>query len=167
MTSPSTFYGLIPLTRGQHAKVDAEDWARIALFQWQTRGEPNRWYAMRTDRSCGRDRNMKMHRLVLGVDQYDQSFHIDHINGDRLDNRSGNLRVVLPSQNAMNLKLRYNSTTGYKGVSFRKDMGVWQARITVANRTMSLGMFETAELAYAAYCEAALKYHGEFAREAV
>ena len=57
-----------------------------------------------------------------------------------------------------------NNTSGYKGVSFHKDTGMYRARIMVRGVSIHLGAFRRPELAHAAYCEAAKKHFGEFAR---
>jgi hypothetical protein len=89
---------------------------------------------------------------------------LDHINGQRDDNRFENLRVASLSENMRNRKTNYTSTTGLKGVQPRKS-GRWAARIMVdGGRRIHIGTFDTAEEAHAAYCVAAERHHGEFAR---
>jgi len=88
---------------------------------------------------------------------------IDHINRDPLDNRLANLRVATRSENNANTGLRRNNTSGFKGVSFHKKAGRWQARMTVNGRGRSLGLYATPEAAHAAYAAAAQTVHGEFA----
>ncbi len=89
---------------------------------------------------------------------------LDHINGDRDDNRICNLRVATKTQNLRNTCKKKTNTSGYKGVSHRRNK--WRAYITVDWKTKHLGVFNTPEEAHAAYCVAAHKYHGEFARVA-
>lgn len=86
---------------------------------------------------------------------------IDHINGNRADNRLSNLREATPGQNAHNAKARSTNKSGLKGVSLHR--GRWHARIVVDYKMIILGYFPTKEAAHAAYCVAAKKYHGEFA----
>jgi hypothetical protein len=93
---------------------------------------------------------------------------IDHINGDRQDNRIANLRLADFSQNGANARLHAHNTSGYKGVAkvVRKGKwtGRWQASITVRNKQRSLGThFRTPEAAHEAYLKAAREHHGEFA----
>lgn len=88
----------------------------------------------------------------------------DHINGNTLDNRRSNLRVVTRTQNNQNVTIRKHNKSGYKGVSLEKKTGRWVAVIQANNKRIHLGTFDTPEEAYAAYCEAAKKYHGKFAR---
>jgi len=66
-------------------------------------------------------------------------FHIDHINGDRTDNRIENLRDVAPSENQKNMKLNARNTSGYVGVSFNKNTGKWVSR---GHKKKYLGQFD-------------------------
>lgn len=74
-----------------------------------------------------------------------------------------NLRIATSSQNKMNRYLQSNSSSGYKGVSQRKDTGRHRAYIKLNGVQESLGCFDTAEEAYRVYCEAAIRTFGEFA----
>jgi HNH endonuclease/AP2 domain len=90
---------------------------------------------------------------------------IDHVNGDRADNRIANLRLATRSQNHMN-RMMCRNKIGLKGVSLHKKTGLWRARIFVGGHEISLGYWETPEQAKAAYDEAAQKYFGHFWRAA-
>ncbi len=84
---------------------------------------------------------------------------LDHVNGERDDNRIANLRPATRAQNCQNRKINRSNTSGFKGVSYCSQTGRWRAQI---NRR-HLGRFDTAELAHVAYCAAAKKLFGEFA----
>lgn len=85
------------------------------------------------------------------------SKHVDHINGDRLDNRLSNLRDVSNSRNTHNTtKLRKTNKLGLRGVSQQRNR--YLSRISVDNRVINLGSYSTAEDAYAARLEAEKKY---------
>lgn len=71
---------------------------------------------------------------------------IDHINGDRLDNRKSNLRAVSRSENNMNSDKVW-SASGYKGVGLHKQSGLWYSRLKVGGKVLSLGYHKTPELA--------------------
>lgn len=149
-------YKTITISDGSIAKVDTEDYERIASYHWHKDGagyaRTNLW-----------NKNMKprMHRLVLeGVST---KLHIDHINGDRLDNRKSNLRICTCSQNVMNRGPQANNSSGFKGVIFDKSRNKWRAEICVDKKRIYLGRYETAEKAAEAYNFAAIKYHGEYA----
>lgn len=89
---------------------------------------------------------------------------IDHINGDRSDNRLKNLRQASRSENNCNSGLRVDNTSGYRGVSFNKGYGKWEARIYADKKQHRLGYFDKPEDAHEAYRAASKKYHGEFSR---
>lgn len=91
---------------------------------------------------------------------------IDHIDGDRKNNRIANLRVATSSQNKANTSLRITNTSGFKGVRWHRQRRRWEARITVSGREISLGLFDEREAAHAAYLAAAHSYFGSFARAA-
>lgn len=88
---------------------------------------------------------------------------LDHINNIRDDNRISNLREVNVQQNSMNRSPNKKGASKYKGVTWHGRTNTWRARISLNNKRISLGLFKTEEDAYAAYKEAALQYHGEFA----
>lgn len=89
---------------------------------------------------------------------------IDHIDGDRLNNRIGNLREATNSENNRNRGIGESNTSGFKGATWVSRRKAFQAQIYVDRRNIFLGYHATAEAAHAAYCEAAKKLHGEFAR---
>ncbi len=89
---------------------------------------------------------------------------IDHINGNRIDNRIFNLRIVTRSENAINKKnLQSNNTTGFKGVWKRKNVDTWCAEICKDLKRMKLGSFESPEEAYLMYLMAAQIFHRKYA----
>jgi hypothetical protein len=94
------------------------------------------------------------------------SEEIDHINGDGLDNRFANLRVASRSQQTMNTRAHRDSASGLKGAYWDKRTSTWLAQIKHEGKQHYLGKYQTAEEAHAAYCEAARRLHGEFARTA-
>lgn len=89
---------------------------------------------------------------------------IDHRDGNPLNNCIDNLRAASGSQNQANRGRNKNNTSGYKGVYWDRSSGRWAANIWKNRRKIWLGCHDTAELAHAAYCRAALEHHGEFAR---
>lgn len=85
---------------------------------------------------------------------------IDHIDGDRLNNRINNLREATLTQNNQNGRVRKNNKLGVKGViSFR---GKFKANINQGSKQFFLGTYDTLQEAHAAYCEAAKVLHGKF-----
>jgi hypothetical protein len=86
---------------------------------------------------------------------------IDHINGDRVDNRLENLREATASQNAKNVG---STRAGFLGVSIVPSTGKWAASISHHGKHIHCGCFEDAESAAKARDAKAIAFRGEFAR---
>jgi hypothetical protein len=153
----------IPLTRGQVALVDAEDYERLNAFKWcATRNRVTaKWYAIRGVLVAGKSTTIKMHREILLAPTTAQ---IDHQNGNGLDNRRENLRIATNAQNLFNRGPQRNNSSGFKGVCFHKQAQKWKAEIAFRGQRKHLGLFTTPEDAHAAYIAAATQLHGEFAK---
>ncbi len=89
---------------------------------------------------------------------------IDHKDTCRSNNIWTNLREATHQQNKQNAPIRRDNKSGFKGVCWLRPHKKWRARIKANGREIHLGYFNTREAAHAAYCEAAPKHHGEFAR---
>lgn len=100
--------------------------------------------------------------LCAGHDPGD--FLIDHKDSDHLNDRFDNLRLCTHLQNMANKKTPVNNKSGYKGVHYSKKERKYCAHIKVNSKAIRIGAFDDPESAYVAYCEAARKYFGEFAR---
>ena len=85
--------------------------------------------------------------------------YVDHINGDRSDNRIENLRVATVQQNAFNRASHKGSSSKYKGVSWYKRDKQWQASCCIDNKRIYIGKFATEEEAAKAYDKAVTKHH--------
>lgn len=107
----------------------------------------------------------KAHRIAfaLGHNTVDIPDILDHINGDKKDNRLVNLRAATVQQNNYNQRKQKNTTSKYKGVSWHPRHQKWQARIRINGKQKHLGYYTSEEEAYAAYCKVAVELHGEFA----
>ena len=90
-------------------------------------------------------------------------FEIDHEDLDPSNNRWNNLRLATSSQNQAHRPLQQNNTTGYKGVCYIRKKNKFVANIKWRRRQYYLGLYPTAEDAYAAYCKKAKQLHEEFA----
>lgn len=105
-----------------------------------------------------------LHRFLVGASK---GSHVDHKDGDKLNNRRKNLRHTSPSKNQGNRKVRNkNNTSGYRGVMFSRDSwrkSRWRAVIKVNYKSKHLGYFKTLEEAALAYNKAAKEHFGEFA----
>jgi hypothetical protein len=106
-----------------------------------------------------------VHRLVWlhywGVEPKEQ---VDHINGIRNDNRIENLREASQQENRFNQGKYVTNKTGFKGVSWVERYKKYRAQCQVDGKNHSLGLYDTAEAASAAYVAFATKHHGEFVR---
>lgn len=120
-------------------------------------------YGYRRATICGARQHV--HRLVWLYAYGDwPDRDIDHINGDKSDNRLSNLRLATRPQNIANSGPRPKNKTGFRGVSLCAHTGKWRASITLEGRSRNLGRFGTPEDAARAYDAAALAHHNEFAR---
>ena len=106
----------------------------------------------------------KVHRLVWLWHGYELDDEIDHIDGNKSNNKIKNLRAVKKSQNQWNAKIRKDSTSGVKGVLWHKRDCKWAASIRFHNKVKSLGYYDDLELAELVVQEARSLYHGEYAR---
>ncbi len=89
---------------------------------------------------------------------------IDHANGNKSDNRLENLRVASHNDNNRNRCLTKPPKSGFKGVHWFPRTKRWRARISVNHKLVELGYFLDPCEAHKAYCEAAKRLHGEFAK---
>lgn len=112
-----------------------------------------------------RGRKYRAHRLAWLYMTGDWPPHqIDHINGDRADNRFANLRPATHEQNQANSKKPVTNTSGFKGVHWKAGHKKWVASIHINGRPKYLGARDTAAEAHELYRAAAIKLHGTFAR---
>lgn len=107
----------------------------------------------------------KEHILVWNYFNGDvpNDMQIDHIDGNRSNNRIENLRICSSFDNQHNRKKNKNNTSGYKGVTKVKNR--WTAEIMCNSTKHRLGIFDTKELAAIAWNEASIKLHGVFAHQ--
>jgi hypothetical protein len=89
---------------------------------------------------------------------------IDHIDGDRSNNRLSNLREATHAQNQANKPASQISISRMKGVTLHRRTGKWQSQIRDGGKNRYLGLFNTPEQAHATYVAEAKRIYGEFAR---
>jgi len=151
----------IPLTQGYEAVIDASDAHLVEGYNWSASVRKRNCYAFRTVRlSNGKQRQILMHRAIMGAPE---DMEVDHKDHDGLNNQRDNLRICTRRENLRNGQKRTCNVSGYKGVHKRKDRDKWQAQIRDGKTNKHLGYFDTAIEAYQAYCEASERIHGEFA----
>lgn len=146
---------------GKVILFDSSDWPLIEKYRWRINPKSN--YVMSFDYiSTGISKTLYMHRIVMNVIDTDNI--IDHINGNKLDNRRLNLRLATSTQNSQNARSKRGKSK-YKGIIFMPYRGkeTIVARIVVNKKQIYLGTHKTEESAALAYNVAAVKYFGEFA----
>jgi len=133
-----------------YAQIDVADaeWANQWTWRLGSRG-----YAVRAEGWQSTYRMFYLHRELLGL-VFGDDRQGDHISRDRLDNRRMNLRIVTKAQQQQNQPGHRDASSRYRGVSWNKRSGKWQASIRPNHKTVHLGYYasevEAAEVARAA-----------------
>nr|WP_313659107.1 HNH endonuclease [Achromobacter ruhlandii] len=137
----------------RHGLVDAQDQHLIGAYRWYIRrgGYVVRFVAGQT---------IFLHREVM---KPAAGLMVDHINGDKLDNRRENLRVCTNAQNSMNQRRSAGNTSGFKGVRRNAVGRKWEAIIKCDGKQHYLGVFDDPRVAAHAYNRAAIQLFGDFA----
>lgn len=149
----------VPLTRGEFALVDGDDYERVSMHAWQMLRGSKRTYAVGRFYENRTSRMIPMHRFLLNAPP---EFEVDHINMNGLDNRKANLRLATHRQQKFNTVKRTNTTSKYKGVSAHRDR--WTAVVMIDGVRHRCGRHATQEAAAKAYDAKARELFGPFAR---
>ncbi len=138
--------------------IDSDDADRVAERCWVL---SKRGYPVATVRQKPIRQAVYLHHFLLGHPL--SGMVVDHINGNRLDNRKSNLRVCRRGENMRNIKRKKNNTSGQAGVRRYGRHGRWLARIMIDRREIHLGCFDSYDAAVSARLAGELKYFGAFA----
>jgi hypothetical protein len=158
----SDVVGLIPVFK---KAGEVADWAAVDedVFLWV---KMRRWYwaggyattnfRLRNEEPTGEGRNRNrpmvrcyMHRELMRLGYGDKRV-VDHINGDKLDNRLENLRVLTLGENGQNKPSFKNSTSQHRGVSWYAPRQQWRVQVMVNGRRTLVGYFDDEDEAGAA-----------------
>lgn len=148
----------IILSNGERCLVDIVDYDRLVKYPWHK--HPMGYAYAHLSSTLPDRKNVLMHRFILD----NPKSHVDHINGDKLDNRRINLRPATTSQNNANQKKQLNRTSIYKGVYWNKNRSRWQAQTKLDGKSIWLGTFDSEAGAAKAYNKAAREYFREYAK---
>lgn len=153
--------------------VDDEFYPMLNIYNWTMN---IKGYAVRISQISTKPRAVFIHRVVLFsvYGEMPEGYQVDHINGNKLDNRKCNLRLVTQSQNMHNRKFLTQPkqwSSIYKGVNHPvhgkranpKNIG-WVARIQINKKKILIGRFRTEMEAAIAYDKYAKEHMGEYAK---
>lgn len=150
---------LLDLPHGRQTVIDEADWPAV---QPLTLYVGNNGYVYYSRWANSRSTPALLHRWLTAAPA---GTHVDHMNGDKLDNRRLNLRVTTPQLNQVNRKrLNRNNTSGVRGVRYASHVSTrnpWLAQIMVNRRAIHLGLFPTREAAIEVRHRAELEHYGE------
>ena len=122
----------IPVTRGNFAIVDADDYYRLVQFRWHSVGSNKTLYAAR--RPSGKA--VMMHRWIMNAPDH---LVVDHIDHNGLNNCKANLRLCTIAQNTCNAGSNAGATSRYKGVSWKKNAKKWSVTIQLNKKRFHIG----------------------------
>src|SRR5574344_583289 len=142
------------LTQGMTTIVDSEDFEKVSQYKWQAAKSRNATYA----KTWRNNTTIYMHRIITNAPK---GMEVDHINGNGLDNRRCNLRIVSTRENQINQHVK--SFSKYPGVEKGTYRRPFRAYIEIRGKRRYLGSFTEeidAAKCYAAFAAAAgLAYH--------
>lgn len=151
--------GIVPLTQGKQSIIDLKDVERVMQYNWnaarrhtQYKTEYNavRNEHLRYENGKQLQKKIRMSRFILDAPDH---LLVDHINGEPLDNRRANLRLVTSRENSQNR--HHERTSEYPGVFLQKNRQKWQASIQINGKIRHLGYFRSEKEAAETYQKAA------------
>jgi hypothetical protein len=141
--------------------IDDEDYDKIKDYKWYIVKDHRNYYVMKTQKNHCNLSTIRMHTIFMNPPK---GLQVDHINGNGLDNRKCNLRIVTPQQNQMNKCKQINSSSIYKGVHWETKRQKWRTQIYFKYHRYYLGYYKSEIEAAVAYNEKAKELFGEYAR---
>lgn len=159
-------YLVLRMRAGGFVKVDPDDLAFLGDWCWYKSAFGYAVRAIRVDGTASGKSISRMHREIMArhlgrpLGRWEL---IDHVNGDRLDNRKKNLRLANATQNMHNLKKHGVTSSRYKGVCWDAARKKWKAEIRADERRWMIGRFEDEDTAAWMRDQWCIALHGEFA----
>jgi hypothetical protein len=151
----------IPLTQGQFAIVDDENYEFLNQWKWYAlwKKGTKSFYAARNSKLDSENKRIKIYMAIV-IMKPENGIEVDHKNHNTLDNRKINLRNATRSQNVINEKRKISMKTGFRGVDLMGKK--YRAKIMLNYKCFYLGTYTTPYEASLAYIKAAEILHGEF-----
>ncbi len=146
----------IKLTKNKIAIVDDSDYIYLSKKKWYFKNN-----SKTLDTGYASSRSGYMHRIIMKAKSGE---YVDHINGNKLDNRKSNLRICTMSQNKANSYKYSTNKSGYKGVYWHKSVGKWSVQVRCNGKLYSGGYFLSKEQAHKARISMSKKLFMEFAK---
>lgn len=140
----------IPLTQGEFAIVDDEDFEAVSGMKFHVVKIGKQKYA--------RSRGVYLHHMIHGKPA--PGNHVDHRDGDGLNNRRKNLREIRHAMNLKNGSMSRRNTSGYRGVSFDRARGKWIVVTSINGKVLTLGRFKTPVAAAMAFDRFTIQHFG-------
>ncbi len=152
----------IPLTQGEVALVDDEDYESISKHKWCASWNrySKTFYAVRHTRGQ-ESKCVIMHRQILRATKGQEVDHRDH---DGLNNQRSNIRLCSRTENMHNLTKHADGSSPFKGVILDKRSGCWESKMMCRKKRIWLGCFGNPLLAAMVYDAGARKFYGDFAK---
>lgn len=150
------------LSKGKITIIDSIDYELLSKYKWHICHD----YAVTNRKAIDANGHLKrrliyLHKFIINPPK---GMEVDHINGNKLDNRRCNLRIATRSQNQINTKKISGCTSKYRGVSWHKSAKKWRAQIQINGKKIPIGIFIDEIDAALAYNKKAIEYFGEFPR---
>ena len=155
--APNGEFLIVTLHNGMVALLDLEfdGIAKSRCWQYHKQGYASGW-------NKKLNKNEYMHRVVMNAPE---GMEVDHIDGDKLDNRKMNLRICTKSENSFAKNLTKDGhTSKYRGVTWNKKRKKWIAQIMINQKRINLGGYNTEEEAAQVYNKYAQEHFGQFSR---
>lgn len=136
-------------------------------------GQIKKTYLLNTNYHCidlysnNKRKKFLIHRLVADnyIDNPSNKSVVDHIDGNHLNNNVNNLRWATIQENNINSKIPVTNTSGHKGVYYDKERNKWSARISINNKSKTIGRYKTKEEAIEARKNFVNNLYNEYVHE--